>query len=74
MTTLTSTYTGKDQNWNQGTTTYWFDLSNGETYGVVEGGESWNSSVVDVDGGPVDEVPQAIERVLVVTQEMRMEK
>ncbi|MCR0998685.1 hypothetical protein [Serratia rubidaea] len=53
MTTINATYISKDQNWNDGTTIYWFDV-NGETYGVVHGGESWNSSVVDCDGAPSD--------------------
>ncbi|BEO75158.1 MULTISPECIES: hypothetical protein [Serratia] len=54
MTTIKATYISKDQNWNDGTTTYWFDV-NGETFGVVHGGESWNAKVVDCDGAPSDQ-------------------
>lgn len=51
--TMKTTYMSKDQNWNDGTTTYWFDV-NGDTYGVVHGGESCNSKVVDCAGAPSD--------------------
>ncbi|WBW63310.1 hypothetical protein [Klebsiella electrica] len=54
MTTIKATYLSKDQNWTDGTTVYWFDV-NGETFGVLHGGESWNSTVVDCDGVPSDQ-------------------
>ncbi|MDY7621038.1 hypothetical protein ABUK00_11340 [Raoultella planticola] len=54
MTAIKATYTNKDQNLTDGTTVYWFDV-NGETYGVVHGGESWNAQVVDCDGMPSDQ-------------------
>lgn len=57
----------KDNNWTDGTTTYWFAVD-GETFGVVEGGESWNSKVVDCDGMPSDAYTLDD---LVVTDEMR---
>lgn len=41
--------TSKDQNWTDGTTTYWFDVD-GETYGVVE--SEGQRTVVDCDGAP----------------------
>ncbi|HRP76903.1 MAG TPA: hypothetical protein PKZ27_14975 [Rhodocyclaceae bacterium] len=49
-----------DQNWQDGTTTYWFKLDGedrgrafeGETFGIVEGER--NPGPVDSDGTPVD--------------------
>lgn len=49
--TIKATFTSKDNSRADDTTTYWFDI-NGETYGVVHSGESWNSQVVDSDGVP----------------------
>lgn len=43
-------YTGKDQNWQDEQTTYWFDVE-GDVYGVVEG--CTDCSIVDVDGCPI---------------------
>ena len=45
-----ATYIEKDQNWADGSTTYWFYLD-GEQYGIVEGE---NAGPVDVDGHPID--------------------
>lgn len=39
MANINATFTSKDQNWTDGTTTYWFDV-NGEAFGIVHGGES----------------------------------
>ena len=50
---MKATYTTKDQNWNDETTTYWFDVD-GETYGVVDAGHD-GKSVVDCDGVPSDD-------------------
>lgn len=50
VTTMKATYISKDQNWNDGTTTYWFDV-NGETYGVVDAGYD-AKAVVDCDSVP----------------------
>ena len=48
---MNATYLTKDQNWQDETTIYWFDV-NGETYGVTECcGES---SVIDEDGYSVN--------------------
>lgn len=48
------TYINKDQNWADGTTTYWFDV-NGTIYGVVHGGPSCNAAVVDDEGYPTSD-------------------
>ncbi|WP_123803248.1 hypothetical protein [Candidatus Pantoea deserta] len=53
MSKINANFTGKDQNWSDGTTVYWFEV-NGEAYGVVHSGESWNSKVVDSTGNPTD--------------------
>ena len=60
-------YLGKDQNIQDETTVYWFDID-GETYGVAEcGGQS---QVLDCDGAPlVDNYTD--ELGLFVTDEMR---
>lgn len=67
-------YTGKDQNWQDEQTTYWFDID-GDVYGVVESDS--DSKIVDVDGCPIDgmggeqEIRSALENA--VTDEMRAE-
>lgn len=66
MTNIKATYSSKDQNLTDGTTVYWFDV-NGETYGVVHGGDSFNATVVDCDGVPSD---QYTTDQLNVTEEM----
>lgn len=58
----TETYISKDQNWNDETTTYWFDVD-GETYGVVESSYPTTKTVVDVDGCP-DNAPAEIAQSL----------
>lgn len=68
-----ATYNGKDQNWTDGSTTYWFEVD-GEQYGVVEGN---GAGIVDCGGYPIDgmgDEPQ-IRRALdgAVTDEMRAE-
>lgn len=68
-------YTGKDQNWQNQSTTYWFDVD-GEVYGVVESG-SEAPRIVDVDGCPIDgngnEREMRVELESAVTDEMRAE-
>ena len=53
MTTLNATFINKDDNRPDGTQVFWFDV-NGETYGVIQGGDSHNANVVDCDGCPTD--------------------
>ncbi|MCP4282817.1 MAG: hypothetical protein GY776_22835, partial [Alteromonas sp.] len=74
--------TSKDQNWNDGSTTYWFNVNgecgafgidfDNETYGIAEsGGES---KLLDCDGCPMNEGDGesiAVIGLLVVTDEMR---
>ena len=65
-----ATYHSKDQNWMNGSTTYWFDID-GELYGVVEGE---GAGVVDSDGHPIDyndDLRSDVERSCTVTDEMR---
>jgi len=62
-------FCGKDQNWNNGSTTYWF-IVDGETFGVVE--SEGDSCVVDCDGCPgnaPDSVIDALDGA--VTHELR---
>lgn len=70
-------YIGKDQNTNNASTTYWFDVD-GETFGVVE--SCGETSFVDCDGYPTskDTICQADRNILdaletAVTDEMRAE-
>ena len=67
-----SKFMGKDQNWADGTTTYWFDVD-GEQCGVVE--SECGASFVDCDGCTIDDgaswSTMAAVRDLVVTDEMR---
>ena len=64
-------YISKDQNSQDETTNYWFEL-NGESFAVSEcGGES---RLLDCDGCPFnmsDDEPKEIIAQLVVTEEMR---
>lgn len=67
----TATFTSKDNNWMEGTTTYWFSFE-GETFGIVEDGPT--SSVVDYEGYPLDTNEYMlirVKRTCVVTDEMR---
>ena len=45
-------YLGKDQDWDEETTTYWFDVD-GSRFGVVESGV-FEPKIVDVLGGGVN--------------------
>jgi len=72
-----ATFEEKDQNRMNGSTTYWFELSNADyldgTYGVVEGR---NEGIVDDEGLPIDQ--DSAEGVFIrmhcqVTDEMRSE-
>ena len=42
----------KDQNWQNGSTNYWFDVD-GETYAICD--EAGQLSLLDCDGCPIDE-------------------
>ena len=52
---IASTFTSKDQNWQDGTTTYWFVLNgdkfDNETFGIVV--SDTDSDVVDYCGYPL---------------------
>jgi hypothetical protein len=64
-------FIGSDQNWQDGTTTYWFRID-GQTFGVVEGER--NPGVIDADGMPVDyndTLRNQVQSACVVTDEMR---
>ena len=45
------TFVEKDQNWQDETTIYWFDVD-GESFGVAESGP--DATVLDCDGCPVN--------------------
>ena len=65
-----ATYVSADQNWQDGTTIYWFEMD-GETYGIAEGE---NAGPLDCDGMPIDYNEQLARRVVescVVTDEIR---
>lgn len=65
-------YTGKDQNWQDGTTIYWFEMD-GEKYGIAETGPE--TEALDCDGAPIDYNENLSRRVIencIVTDEMRM--
>jgi hypothetical protein len=69
-----ATYIGKDQNWQDQTTIYWFEMD-GETYGIAEtGGE--DPQPVDFEGYPIDTNEHEAHLVLsacIVSDEMRAE-
>lgn len=69
--TTTIEYVGKDQNWQDQSTTYWFETEIGK-FGVVEGE---NSGIVDDEGYPISEDGQSHIIILTlcdsVTDEMR---
>ncbi len=69
MTTVT--YLSKDQDYQNYTTTYWFDVD-GETYGVAE--SCGSSTIVDCDGCPGN-APHSVAQALseAVTEEMRQD-
>jgi hypothetical protein len=77
---IAATFSSKDQNWQSGTTTYWFVLDgtdygtnktfDNETFGIVDcAGEK---SVVEFDGAPVhnEYVDAIVLRVCKITDEM----
>ena len=66
----TLSFVAKDQNFNDESTTYWFDID-GETWGVVE--SCGKSTIVDCDGCP-DNADVNIIKALdgAVTDEMRV--
>ncbi len=81
---MKTTYTSKDQNWQDGSTIYWFTLTgrdngtgkefDGDVFGVVESGPT--STIVDCDGCPItvgDGLHIAVSRHAVVTYAMRAE-
>ena len=63
------TYTGKDQNHQNETTTYWFDRD-GESFGVAE--SCGESTLLDCDGAPVVDNHTNIDD-FVVTDRMRQD-
>ena len=81
----TATYTTKDQNWQDETTTYWFEVDghdNGtgmsfenQVFGIAESGN--DNTVVDCDGSPCtegDAATIAVRKVSIATDDMRMEQ
>lgn len=77
-------FKSKDQNWQEGSTTYWFELTgedfgtdcvfDGEWFGVCESGS--DSRILEWDGCPMtvgDRAEIAAKRHCVVTDEMRAE-
>ena len=82
---MIATYTSKDQNWQDETTIYWFEISGDDTgtgasfdaqvFGIAESGG--DDTVVDCDGSPCtegDAVTIAVRNVAIVTDDMRMEQ
>lgn len=80
--TATAKFTGKDQNWEEESTIYWFTLSgtdygtevefNDEVFGIEESGD--DTRVLDADGGPLtdsDYTTIAVRKTAIVTDEMR---
>lgn len=71
-------YTGKDQDFQNETTTYWFNVDvdgETETFGVAEK-SAGEVAVLDCDGAPVDYNEHTVNEVLancIVTDEMRAE-
>lgn len=81
-TMATATFIEKSQNWQEETTTYWFELNgedygtgiefDGETFGIAESGP--DSQVVDSEGAPLtdgDHQAIAVRNTVEVTDEMR---
>lgn len=67
---MKATYLTKDQNWQNESTTYWFDMDS-EMYGIVEGE---GAGAVDCDGCPIDyndALRAEVERECVVEDWMR---
>jgi len=82
---LTSTFNTKDQNWQDGTTTYWFTLDGHDTgtglsfdaeridssvFGIVD--RAGHKTVVECDGMPVpnDNISDIVLRECKITDEM----
>ena len=76
----TATFTGKDQNWQDGTTVYWFEIDgeasgfefNNTVYGVVESGSYFK--IIDADGflfSPREHECRTVARLVHVTDAMR---
>lgn len=83
MSNATAKFIETDQNWQEESTTYWFELSgtdygtgyefNGETYGVVESGSD-EPVIVDSDNCPLtdgDVETSAVRNTIVVTDEVQ---
>jgi len=77
-------YLTKDQNWQDETTIYWFELTgtdygtgvefDGQTFGVAESGP--DSMIVNADGAPLvdgDHEEIAVRKHCLVTDELRAE-
>ena len=47
-------YKNKDQNWQEQSTTYWFDVD-GESFGLCDKGYGEETRLLDCDGCPVEE-------------------
>lgn len=88
FTTVAVEFTGKDQNWQDGETIYWFELDGqdvhngaifeGDKYGVVEGAiDGEYPKIVDYDGCPIegggDEAAARRALESAVTDELRAE-
>jgi hypothetical protein len=67
---MNAKYISKDQNWNDGNTTYWFDVD-GNEYGIVE--EGFETYPVDHNSSPIENeyVASEIIESCVVTDAMR---
>jgi hypothetical protein len=85
MTNATAKFIEADQNWQEESTTYWFELNgtdygtgyefNGETYGVVESGSD-EPVIVNSDNYPLvdgDVETIAVRNTVAVTDEIRKE-
>ena len=84
-----ATFIGKDQNWQEESTTYWFELSgvdygtgrkfDNDVYGVIESSidHSDSATIVDCDGSPLtpgDIETIAVKNSVTVTDEMKITK
>jgi len=78
----TAKFISKDQNWQEESTTYWFQITglhegtgrkfDGETFGICESGSG--SRVLDCDGCPItfgDGEEIAVRNTAIITDEMR---
>ena len=82
---MKATYTSNEHNWQDETTTYWFEISgedtgtgtsfDAEVFGIAESGN--DDTVVDCDGCPCTEGDAstiAVRKVAIVTDDMREEQ